>query len=215
MELWLDTTDMDTIALGRRLGVVYGVTTNPTIIANSGRDLPTVAAALLEAQPGPLTLQVVKADAEGMVEEGLALHEISPRVIVKVPLTQEGLIAMRSLAESGVRIMATAAFHPNHLLLAASVGAHYIAPYLGRMIKAGEDGFEVLATMMTIHDKHELRIKVLAAALQDADQVAACAQLGIHAVTLKDEIFSEFVGDHPQTIKAVETFAVDWTAAFG
>lgn len=212
MEIWLDTCDTRVISTACRLGIIYGVTTNPSILANAQENHEKVISQLLEIQDGPLAVQVTSEDANEMIKQGLALHSVSDRIIVKIPVIQEGFVAMKALVQEGVSIMATAVFNPNQALLAAIAGADYVAPYFGRMLDEGLDAQTALETMVLIYKNYQFKTKILAAALRTTDQITACASLGILAVTLKSSLFSQFVANDHSTLNCLSAFAEDWEA---
>lgn len=210
MEIWIDSCDSQVIADACRYGIIFGVTTNPSMLAKSDCDLEKVINKLLDVQDGPVAIQVVADEASAMVHQAIALHTFSDRIVVKIPLTQQGLIAMKQLSEQEISIMATAVFQPNQALHAALAGADYLAPYIGRMYNSGIDALESLQTMKTIFDKYTLKTKLIAAALQSPEQITACAAMGISAVTMRGTLFNQFVTDDPYTIESLEGFAADW-----
>lgn len=212
MEIWLDTCDSQTIINANRLGIIYGVTTNPSILASANESHDKILNRLLEVQDGPLAVQVTAMHAKEMIKQALALHSFSDRIIVKIPVIQEGLVAIKALVEEGVSVMATAVFYPNQALLAAIAGADYIAPYLGRMLDEDLDAFEALDVMVKIYQNHQFKTKILAAALRTTDQITACATAGIPAVTLKSTLFSQFVANDKSTLNCLKAFADDWEA---
>lgn len=212
MEIWLDTCDIEIISKACRLGLLYGVTTNPSILAGSNENHEVVINRLLEIQDGPLAVQVTANRAEEMIKQAFALHSFSDRIIVKIPVVREGLIAMKTLVEEGVSIMATAVFHPNQALLAGLAGVDYIAPYICRMFDEGIDAYSSLETMVTIYKNYQFTTKILAAALRTVDQITTCASMGIPAVTLKSMLYSQFVADDKATLNSLNAFEEDWHA---
>lgn len=212
MEIWLDTCDSQIISAACRLGILFGVTTNPSILASAKENHDRVISRLLDVQEGPLAVQVTADTADEMIKQALALHSFSDRIIVKVPVVQEGLAAMKTLGKEGVSVMATAVFQPNQALLAAIAGADYVAPYLCRMFDEGIDAYAALETIVSIYEKYEFKTKILGAALRTTDQITACASLGISAVTLKSTLFSQFIADETATLNSLRAFAEDWEA---
>lgn len=210
MEIWLDTCDTQVIAAANRLGIVYGVTTNPSILAEAPDDHENVINKILDIQDGPIAVQVTADNAPEMIKQAIALHTFSDRIIVKVPVVQQGLIAIKELVNEGVAIMATAVFQPNQALLAALAGAHYVAPYVCRMFDSGVDAYTALQTMLTMYRHYELNTKIIAAALRTTDQITTCGAMGIPAVTLKSALFSQFIADDSATLECLKVFAEDW-----
>lgn len=210
MELWLDTCHLDTIKKANRFGIIHGITTNPSIIAKSNQDPIKIITSLLEIQKGPVAVQVNAEEASEMIKEAKQLREMSERIIVKVPVSEEGLEAIHSLSQMGIATLATTLFHPNQALLAALAGADYIAPYLGRMFDEGIDAWSVLQSMITMYKQHSFKTKILVAALKSTEHIILCAEMGVHAITIKRESFSELMSEHPLTQQWIKIFAQDW-----
>jgi transaldolase len=213
MEIWLDTSNLDLIAKTKSMGILHGVTTNPSIVAKSGLSLEDLLAKLLAAQKGPVTAQVSAAGASAMVEQGKALRAYSDRIIVKVPVTAEGLQAISLLNECQIPTMATAVFDLNQVLLAASAKAQYIAPYFSRICEEDRDGVEIVKAMLRLLNRYHYSSKIIAASLRSPEQIRECCEMGAHAVTLNEKVFHEFIEDHPQTIKTIDRFNRDWKDA--
>ena len=212
MEIWLDTCNVRSIEAASHLGLPYGITTNPSLLAAAPNDYKDVINELLEAQNGPVAVQVTADQASEMVEQALALHAFSDRIIVKIPVIKEGLIAMKSLSEEGVSIMGTAVFQLGQALLAALAGADYIAPYIGRMSDAGTNVDASLQMMLTVYRNYGFTTKILGAALRTTDQIVSCASMGMHGVTLKDALFFEFLADDLSAVACLKTFDEEWKA---
>ncbi len=206
MEIWLDTCDYRAVGEASQLGILTGVTTNPLILAKSRDSTEKTLSKLLDIQDGPVAAQVLGRSTQEMVTEGRAFHKFSDRILVKVPVTQAGIAAITTLKSEGIAVLATVIFHPHQVLLAAIAGADYAAPYIGRMFDAGIDAYASLKTMETILQQHRLETKILAASLQNTDQLLAVAEMGISAVTLKPSLFSTFLADDPLTLEALESF---------
>lgn len=210
MDIWLDTANIATIQKAIRFGLLAGVTTNPTIISESRKSLENVLEDLLHYQEGPITAQVVAEQTAEMVQQGQNLFNFSNRIIVKIPVTKQGLEAIYLLSRQGIPTMATTLFAPRQALMAALAGADYIAPYLSRLEKAGEDPWTVLSTMSRILHNYRLKTKILGASINSVEQVLKCAEIGIYGVTLKEEIFDRLIEDHSMTIQNVQKFSEDW-----
>jgi transaldolase len=210
MDIWLDTTDIRSIQEAVRFGVLAGVTTNPTLIAQSKRDLEEVLEDLLHYQEGPVTIQVVANETSEMVQQGQNLYSLSNRLIIKVPLTKNGLEAIHLLSRQGIPTMATAIFHSHQALLAALAGADYIALYLGRLESVGGKPWDILKSVIQIFQTYRLKTKILGTSLQSIEHVIRCAEAGINGVTVKDELFEKLVESDGMTLKAVDQFACDW-----
>lgn len=213
MELWLDTTNRERIEFAHRLGIIHGVTTNPTLVARTGRPLEKILEQIFQVHEGPVAVQVTAENTEGMIAQGQNLHAFSDQIIVKVPMSCQGLEALNALSRNGILTMATAVFHPNQMLLASLAGANYVAPYLSHMQHAGIEAFEALSTMMTMSKQNGWTTKILAASIVKPDQVCQCAELGVHAITVKDEIFDGLVEEHELTVESIARFAQNWESA--
>ena len=209
MEIWLDTANIDLIKKAKQLGILHGVTTNPSILAKENREPSAILNDILKVQSGPVTAQVMSEDCRGMMEEADYYQSISKRILVKIPVTQEGLKAIHQLSRQSIPTMATVIFHPNQALLAALAGADYVAPYVGRMESAGENAFEMLESMSKIFANYHFETKILAASIKDTKRVNKCAEIGIHAVTLKDEVFNMLIGDNELTLQSLAQFSKD------
>lgn len=210
MEIWLDTCDSRVIVHATRLGIVYGVTTNPSLLAQVKEDHQYVIQRLLDIQDGPLAVQVTALTADEMIRQAMALHSISDRIIVKIPVIQEGLVAIKILAEENISVMATAVFQCNQALQAAIAGADYVAPYLSRMFDEGIDAYASLDTMVQIYKNYQFKTKIMAAALRTTEQITTCASSGIQAVTLKSMLYSQFIANDPATMNSLRAFEEEW-----
>lgn len=213
MEIWLDTADLDFIASAKQMGIIHGVTTNPSIIAKSKQSLEDVLEQILKIQDGPVTAQVTAETAEKMVHQGEVLFQFSPRLLVKIPVTYEGLKAIHLLTQKKIPTMATAVFDPSQVLLAARAGAAYIAPYFSAICEADLQGLELFKAMGKLLERYRYPSKLIAASLKSAEQVRECLDLGVHAVTLNPEVFTAFTGNHPETLKRLDRFGKDWKSA--
>lgn len=206
MEIWLDTSNVALVK--QSVGLLDGVTTNPTILSKSKIPPAELIPLLLEAQPGSVAVQVVTSD---IVKEALALASLSYRIVVKIPATQEGYLAIQILSQQGIPTLATALFEPRQALLAFKAGADYLAPYLGRIKDTGADPLAVLGEMESIRQHYGFPGKIMAAGIRDLPTALSCLQLGIGAMTLPDPIFTAFTKDAEPTLLAIDNFSKDWT----
>lgn len=207
MEIWLDTVLDKVVDKAKTLGVLHGITTNPKLVAESGLSLDTVIDNMLAKQDGPVAIQVMEDDAASIVQLGEAFNAHSRRLIVKVPVTAEGLIATNRLSRHGVMVMATTVFEPYQALLAMRAGAAYVALYHGRIADLGKDPDEVLKQIIHIKHNYKFQTKILVASLRKLDSVNKIAELGADAVTCSEAIFDELIGVHPGVSKALDEFA--------
>ena len=207
MEIWLDTTNATLIQHAKDRGLLFGVTTNPSILAGTKQSPLDVIQELLKIQEGPITVQVTAATAMEMAEQGKRLHELSPRIIVKVPTTSQGLRAIRALSLAKVTTMATVIYEPLQALAAFHAGAIYAAAYVGRMEDAGLKPFETLRAIQEAIDRYYPSRKLMAASLRTKKHLLSCFDVGVAAVTLKEQPYALFVEEHPLTCKNSEEFS--------
>jgi len=210
MNLFLDTADTAVIRDLAASGLVDGVTTNPTLIARSGRTMREVIAEICELVEGPVSAEVAAADLDGMLAEGRALADIAPNVVVKLPMTKDGLIATRVLAEEGLQTNVTLCFSANQALLAAKAGAAYVSPFVGRLDDIGEDGMQLIHDIRAIYDNYAFDTEILAASMRTPDHVQAAAIAGADCATVPPAVF-EALFKHPLTEQGLELFKADWT----
>lgn len=213
MEIWLDTIDFDLIKKAKNMGILYGITTNPSIVSKSNFPLEELLKKLLVEQNGPVTVQVTSDQASQMIHQGEALFSFSNRILIKVPVTGEGLHAIHAFSLKGIPTMATAVFDQNQILLATKAGASYIAPYFSRICENDIEGIETVKAMMRMLTRYNFSSKIIAASLRTAEQIKECAEIGIHAVTLNEKVFESFLEDHPMTKQALQRFSRDWEEA--
>lgn len=206
MDIWLDTVDTKTISLGNKLGILKGVTTNPSLIGKSGKNLEENLDAILKCQSGPVTVQVTAVDHSNMIEQAETLREFSERIIVKIPVTQEGLKAIASLSRLRFPIMATAIFTPFQALLACRAGAIYIAPYFSRI----KNSLDILESILLTLDRYNFKTEMVVASLKTAEDLEDCFHLGVDAVTIKENLFQILIEDQSGTFEALDQFSKDW-----
>ena len=210
MKFFVDTADVAEIRELNDLGLLDGVTTNPSLIAKAGRDFKTIIAEICAIVPGPVSAEVAATDAEGMLREGRILAKIAKNVTVKVPLTWDGLKACRTLTGEGTMVNVTLCFSANQALLAAKAGATFVSPFIGRLDDMGQDGMELIRDIRTIYDNYvELRTEILAASIRTVGHVRDAAMIGADVVTVPPTILKALV-KHPLTDKGLELFLADW-----
>jgi transaldolase len=213
MKLFLDTAEVDQIRRYVPWGVVDGVTTNPSLIAKSGRVFEEVIREICEIVDGPVSAEVTATDAEGMVREGVHLAAIHPNVVVKVPLTENGLVATRSLSERQIRTNVTLCFSANQALLAAKAGASYVSPFIGRLDDINQRGLDVIADIVAIFRAYPtIRTECLVASVRHPEHVREAAKMGAHVATIPPKILDSMVS-HPLTDKGLAAFLADWEKA--
>jgi transaldolase len=209
MNLFLDTADIAVLRTLAATGLVDGVTTNPTLIAKSGRPIREVIAEICDLVEGPVSAEVAASDIEGMLAEGRALADIATNVVVKLPLTKDGLIVTRVLVEEGLQTNLTLCFSANQALLAAKAGATYVSPFIGRLDDSGEDGVQLLHDIRAVYDNYAFDTEILAASMRSPEHVQAAAIAGADCATLPPEVF-EALFKHPLTETGLELFRADW-----
>lgn len=211
MKFFVDTADIGDIRELAALGLLDGVTTNPSLVKKAGRPFKELIAEICAAVDGPVSAEVSAMDAETMLAEGRVLAAIAPNVVVKLPLTLDGLKTCRTLAKEGVKSNVTLCFSANQALLAAKAGAAYISPFIGRLDDVGADGMSLIHEVRAIYDNYGFETEVLAASLRTPDHVKACALAGADVSTVPPAVLRSLV-KHPLTDKGLEQFSADWAA---
>ena len=214
MKLFLDTANVEHIKEANEMGVICGVTTNPSLIAKEGRDFNEVIKEITEIVDGPISGEVVSEDAEGMIKEGREIAAIHKNMIVKIPMTVEGLKAVKVLAREGIKTNVTLIFSANQALLAANAGATYVSPFLGRVDDISMDGMELVRTIAEIFEVHGINTEIIAASVRHPIHVIEAARAGSHIATVPYALVMQMV-KHPLTDAGLEKFKADWAAAFG
>lgn len=214
MKLFLDTANVEHIKEANEMGVICGVTTNPSLIAKEGRDFNEVIKEITGIVDGPISGEVVSEDAAGMIKEGREIAAIHPNMIVKIPMTVEGLKAVKVLASEGIKTNVTLIFSANQALLAANAGATYVSPFLGRVDDISMDGMELVRTIAEIFEVHGINTEIIAASVRHPIHVIEAARVGAHIATVPYDLVMQMV-KHPLTDAGLEKFKADWAAAFG
>lgn len=209
MKFFLDTANLEEIRQGASLGIVDGITTNPSLIAKEGRSLEEVALEICSVVDGPISLEVVSTTAEEMVREGRKLASIHPNVVVKLPMIREGLKALKVVSEEGIRVNVTLIFSPLQALLAAKNGAAFVSPFVGRLDDISTDGMEVVADILDVFAPYEFETEVLVASVRHPMHVLQAARLGADVVTLPYKTLEQML-KHPLTDIGQEKFLADW-----
>ena len=209
MKIFLDTANVQEIREAHRLGVISGVTTNPSLIAREGRDFVEVVREITGIVEGPVSAEAVRKDAAGIVEEAQELAGIHPNVVVKIPITGPGLEAVHELSRRGVRTNVTLVFSANQALLAALAGATYVSPFIGRIDDTGGDGMQVLEETLAIFERFRFSTEVIAASIRHPLHVTRAALLGSHIATVPYQVLRQMLG-HPLTDAGIKKFDEDW-----
>lgn len=211
MQLFLDTAEIDLLRELADTGLVDGVTTNPSLIAKSGRNFLSTVAEIAELVQGPVSAEVAATDFETMMLEGRKLAAIAPNVVVKLPLTFEGLKAAREFALEGISTNVTLCFSVSQALLAAKAGATFVSPFIGRLDDYGADGSELIGEIRAVYDQYDFDTEILAASIRNPAHVRAAALAGADCATLPPAVFRELV-KHPLTTSGLHQFTQDWAA---
>ena len=210
MKFFVDTADVAEIRELAAFGMLDGVTTNPTLIAKSGRPIKDVIKEICAAVPGPVSAEVAAVDFDGMMREGTILAAIAKNVTIKVPLTWDGLKACRALSDKGHKVNVTLCFSANQALLAAKAGATFISPFIGRLDDIGLDGVELIREIRTVYDNYAaLKTEILAASIRTVNHVKEAALIGADVATIPPSILTALV-KHPLTDAGIATFTADW-----
>ncbi|MDP2935232.1 MAG: fructose-6-phosphate aldolase [Dehalococcoidia bacterium] len=210
MRIFLDTANIQEIRDAARMGVISGVTTNPSLVAKEGKgDLRDRVLEICSIVQGPVSVEAVSLDVEGILEEARRLSRWSPHVVVKVPITPAGLEATATLSKEGVKTNLTLCFSANQALLAALAGATYVSPFVGRLDDAGHDGMQVVADAVEILEYYELPTQLIAASIRHPLHSIAAAKAGAHVATIPYKVLMQMV-QHPLTDVGIERFLADW-----
>jgi transaldolase len=210
MKFFLDTANLDEIREGAALGLIDGVTTNPSLVAREGKvDFKQHIASICEIVEGDVSAEVTALDLEGMLREGREYARIAPNVVVKCPLTRDGLKATRRLTDEGTQVNVTLCFSAAQAILAAKAGAAYISPFLGRLDDVGQNGLQLLSEIVEIYDNYDWKTEVLAASLRHPMHVIEAARIGSDVATMPFKVIEQLM-KHPLTDKGLEQFLSDW-----
>ncbi|MBI2345824.1 MAG: fructose-6-phosphate aldolase [Deltaproteobacteria bacterium] len=209
MQFFIDSADIGEIRQANAMGCLDGVTTNPSLVAKTGRPFRDVIKDIVAEVKGPVNLEVVGTMAEAMVNEGRKLADIAPNVVVKIPLIEEGLQAVRTLAKDNIRTNVTLCFSPTQALLAAKAGATYISPFIGRLDDVSEEGMELIEQIVTIYRNYQFPTKVLVASVRNPVHVRDAALLGADVCTMPFGVLQQ-LAKHPLTDIGLERFLKDW-----
>lgn len=210
MKFFIDTANLKEIREATELGVIDGVTTNPSLVAKEGDiDFKQHIAAICEIVQGDVSAEVTSLDLEGMLREGREYARIAPNVVVKCPLTSDGLKATKRLTGEGIKVNVTLCFSAAQAILAAKAGAAYISPFLGRLDDIGQNGLELLAEIVEIYSNYDWPTQVLAASLRHPIHVIEAARMGTHVATIPFKVIEQLI-KHPLTDKGLEQFLSDW-----
>ena len=212
MKIFLDTAGIDEIRTAARWGVLDGVTTNPSLFAKVGGSYDEVLTQICQITPGPVSAEVVAEDVEGMLREGRHFATLAPNIVVKVPMSEEGLEAISRLAAEGIETNCTLIFSANQGLLAAKAGASFLSPFVGRLDDINQDGMTVIRELAEIFSLHDIKSEILSASIRNPLHVTQAAMAGSHIATVPFKILRQMV-HHPLTDKGIVGFKKDWESA--
>ncbi len=209
MKFFIDTADVAEIREWVATGLIDGVTTNPSLILKSGRDITETLSEICTLVDGPVSGEVTAIDADGMIKEGKTLAKIAPNICIKLPMTLAGLKACKSLSEEGYKTNVTLCFSANQALLAAKAGATFVSPFIGRLDDMAIDGMELIEDIRAIYDNYEFKTELLAASLRTVNHVKDCAIAGADVATIPPSTLEALI-KHPLTDKGLAAFLADW-----
>lgn len=209
MKFFIDTANVDQIQKAKEYGLLDGVTTNPTLFSKENEDWKSIAQKICEIVEGPVNLEVVSTDSEGMVKEGRDLITYGPNVVVKIPMTMEGMKAVRILSEEDIPTNVTLVFSAVQALLAAKAGAHYVSPFVGRLDAIGTSGMELVSEVITIFDTYAYDTEVIVASIRHPAHVLESALMGADIATVPFDVITK-LSKHPLTDTGLDSFLKDW-----
>lgn len=209
MKFFVDTANIEDIREANQLGILAGVTTNPSLVAKEGVSFHDRLREITEEVSGSVSAEVISEDAEGMIEEGKELAAIAENITVKVPMTLEGLKAVKAFSDLNIKTNVTLIFNANQALLAARAGATYVSPFLGRLDDIGQNGMDLIANVAEIFDRHSIQTEIIAASIRHPIHVTEAALNGAHIATIPFNVLSSLV-KHPLTDQGIEKFLADW-----
>ena len=212
MKLFIDTANVEDIRKANDMGVICGVTTNPSLIAKEGRDFHEVVREITQIVDGPISAEVISAECEGMVKEAETLSAIHKNIVIKIPMTKEGLKAVKILSARGIKTNVTLIFSPAQALLAARAGASYVSPFVGRLDDIGEDGIALVADIHEIFEIHGIETEIIAASIRNKLHVIRAAEAGADIATIPYKVI-EAMTEHHLTDAGIKKFMDDWKNA--
>jgi transaldolase len=213
MKLFIDTANVNDIKEANDMGVICGVTTNPSLIAKEGRDFNEVIKEITSIVDGPISGEVISLEAEGMIKEGRVIAKMHKNMVVKIPMTAEGLKATKVLTAEGIKTNVTLIFTAAQALLAARAGAAYVSPFLGRLDDIATPSMELIETIVDIFEIHDIQTEIIAASIRSPLHVVEAARAGAHIATVPANVIKAML-KHPLTDSGIERFMKDWNDAF-
>lgn len=212
MKFFVDTANIEEIKKANELGVICGVTTNPSLIAKEGRDFVQVVKEITNIVDGPISAEVISLDCENMVKEADKLSQIHKNIVIKLPMTLEGLKATKILSNKGIKTNVTLIFSSTQALLAARAGATYVSPFVGRLDDIGQNGLELISEIVDIFRFNDIKTQIIVASVRNPIHVSEAARLGADIATVPYKVIEQMT-KHPLTDKGIESFMKDWEGA--
>lgn len=212
MKFFIDSADVNEIKMANDRGWVDGVTTNPSLVAKSGRPFFEVIKEICTLTTGPVSAEVISLDSAGMIREGKELASIAKNVVVKVPMCEEGMVAVKKFTEMGIKTNVTLVFSPIQALLAAKAGATMVSPFVGRLDDIGQDGMAVVNEIVDMYQNFDFQTEVLVASVRSPMHIQHAALMGAHIATIPYKVMQQMTG-HPLTTKGIDMFMADWNKA--
>ena len=209
MKIFIDTANIEEIKRANNMGIIAGVTTNPSLIAREGRDFKQVVKEITDIVDGPISAEVISLEVKGMLQEAYELAKIHKNIVIKLPLTENGLTACSRLTKDGIKTNVTLIFTPSQALLAARAGATYVSPFLGRLDDIGEDGLILIEEIATIFRVHNIKSEIIAASIRNPLHAKEAAKRGAHVGTLPFGVIQKML-QHHLTDAGIERFLKDW-----
>lgn len=210
MKLFIDTANIDEIKEIKEWGILEGVTTNPSLIAREGDvDFKEVITRITDLVPGSISAEVISTDSKGMIEEARELAGISENIVIKIPMTEDGMAAVDTLSSEGIKTNVTLVFSANQALIAARAGATFVSPFIGRLDDIGHDGMQVVRDICQVYNNYGIKSQIIAASIRHPRHVLLAAKAGADIATIPYGIFKKMIG-HPKTDEGLEKFLADW-----
>jgi transaldolase len=209
MKIFIDTANIEEIKAANEWGIIDGVTTNPTLVAKEGKDFKTMVNQILSIVDGPISVEVISTDSEGMVQEALVMSKWSKNIVIKIPMIPEGLKAVKVLNEKGIKTNVTLVFSVNQAILAAKAGATYVSPFIGRLDDIGHDGMQIIRDMVQIYKLYGFKTEIIVASVRHPLHVIESAKIGAHVATIPYNVIEKMF-KHPLTDNGLEKFLKDW-----
>lgn len=209
MKFFIDTANVDEIKIAHSWGLVDGVTTNPSLIAREGRNFKQVVLEICDIVDGPISAEVISLEADKMIEEALELAAWHKNIVIKIPCTPDGLIAVKKLSQQNIKTNVTLVFSTSQVLLAAKAGATYISPFVGRLDDSGENGMQMIPESVAIIENYNFSSQILVASIRTTQMVQQAAVIGAHVATIPFKIMQQMF-QHPLTDAGIEKFLADW-----